>query len=88
MAHVLAKLVDVNFDEFKKKLMADAEENEKQGLFLEHLWRNVENYDEIFFLFRVHDLDQAMKLIKQLHKEAILENPDITLPALTFLEEG
>jgi len=86
MAHVLAKLVDVDFDEVRQTLEADADAHQEQGLVLEHLWRSVEEPREVLFLFRVDDLDQARVLIRQLHEEARMDNPNVNLPTITYLQ--
>jgi hypothetical protein len=36
----------------------------------------------------VDDLDQAMKLIKQLHEEALKEDANVNLPQMTYLESA
>lgn len=86
MAHVLAKLVNVDFDEVRQTLETGAPLHKEQGLVLEHLWRNVEDANEVLFLFQVDDLDQARVLIKQLHEDAIKEDSDVNLPQITYLQ--
>lgn len=86
MAHVLAKLINVDFDEVRQTLEAGAPLHKEQGLVLEHLWRNVEDAKEVLFLFQVDDLDQARILIRQLHEDALKENPNVNLPQITYLQ--
>jgi hypothetical protein len=86
MAHVLAKLIDVDFDEIRQTLEDDAPAHKEQGLVLEHLWRNVEDAREVLFLFRVDDLNEARILIKRLHEEALKADPKVNLPQLTYLQ--
>jgi hypothetical protein len=86
MAHVLAKLTNVDFDEVRKTLEADASIHKEQGLVLEHLWRNVEDDNAVMFLFAVDDLVQARILIKRLHQEARVADPDVNLPEITYLQ--
>lgn len=87
MSHVLNKLTGVNFGAFKAQLEQDAAEHAKQGMHLEHIWRNADNPEEIYFLFRVEDLEQHRTMMNKLHSEARAKNPDIVLPEKLFLEE-
>lgn len=86
MAHMLAKLKGVLFHDIDLILKADAVRHAKEGLFLEHLWQNDENPNEVLFLFRVEDLDQARNFIKRVHGEALKENPYANLPQITYLK--
>ena len=86
MAHVLAKLIDVDFDEVRQTLEADAPALKEQGLVLEHVWRNVEDAREVLFLFQVDDLSEARILIKRLHEDALKADPKVNLPQLTYLQ--
>ena len=87
MAHILNKFTGVKLEDVKKQLEKDAASHAEYGMYLEHLWRNVDNPDEIFFLFRVDDLNSCKRFMKRIHAEALKENPDIKLPQKIFLEE-
>lgn len=51
MPHILARLKGVNVEDIKKVLKADAPQHAEQGLFLEHLWQNADDSEEVVFLF-------------------------------------
>jgi len=87
MAHILATLRGVKIEDIKQVLEADAHQHAEQGLYVEHLWENADDSDEILFLFRTDDLDQAKHFIQKTHTQAYKENPDANLPEMTFLEE-
>ena len=87
MAHMLAKLRDVKIEAVRQRLEFDAPEHQADGLFLEHLWQNIDDVNEVFFLFRVSDLDAARKSVARKHQEARKQNPHANLPALTFLDD-
>jgi hypothetical protein len=87
MAHMLATLRNVLIEEIGKVLYADALHHAKEGLYLEHLWQNVDDPTEVLFLFRVDDLGQAKQFIETVHSQALRENPNVNLPKITFLEE-
>jgi hypothetical protein len=84
--HLLAKLHGVNYSEIEKSLKADFLKHAAEGIFLEHLWQNNENGDEILFLFRIMNMDRAKKFLNSMHLEAIKADPGVVLPEMTFLE--
>ena len=86
MAHVFARLNGVKFEVIKQKLAEDAPEHAKNGMYLEQLWRNFDNPDEVVFLFRVNDLNHCKELMKKRHAEALQNDPNAKLPELTFLD--
>jgi hypothetical protein len=87
MAHVLANLRGVKAEVIKQVLAQDAPQHAREGLYLEHLWQNVDDANEVLFLFRTTDLDHAKQFINRVHTQALKENPDANLPNMTFLEE-
>ena len=87
MGHMLARLGGVKVQDIKKILKADASKHAEQGLYLEHLWKNADDSEEVLFLFRIDDLSQARKFINKVHAQARNENPDARLPQMTFLQE-
>lgn len=87
MPHILNKMTGVRFKDIQNQLKTDAAAHAEHGIYLEHLWRNADNPDEIFFLFRVDDLDYCKNLMQNIYKDAREENPDITLPEKIFLAE-
>ena len=87
MGHILAKMKGVKLQDIKRALESDALNHAKQGLFLEHLWQNDDDKNEILFLFRTKDLKYAKKFIEKVHIDALKENPRANLPNMTFLEE-
>lgn len=88
MAHILSKLCDVNFADVKKTLEEHAPHHHKLGMYLEHLWHNADNPNEVLFLFRVDHLDEAMQRMKRIHSETLRDHPDAKLPETTFLADG
>jgi hypothetical protein len=86
MAHVLAKLKGAPLAAVKQQLEHDAAEHAKHGMHLEHLWQNTGAPDEVWFLFQVKDLDHCRQRMRQVHAQALAENPDTPLPELTFLD--
>lgn len=86
MAHIIAKLSDVEFADVKKQLEADADGHAEQGMYLEHLWQNSDNPKEVVFLFRVDNLDNCKQYMEQVHAEAREHDPNVNLPATMFLQ--
>ena len=87
MAHILAGLRRVKAEEIKEVLKADAARHAEQGLYLEHLWQNVDDPEEVLFLFRTDDLRGARQFVETVHAHALTEDPRISIPQMTFLEE-
>jgi hypothetical protein len=85
MDHILAKLSGAPLDAVKRQLEQDAAAHAEQGMYLEHLWTNADNPEEVLFLFRVDDLDHCRQLMRRTHAEARQANPNATLPELDFL---
>jgi hypothetical protein len=87
MAHLLAKLKGVPVEKIKERLKADAPFHAKEGFYLEHIWQNADNPDEVLFLFRADDLNRVKKFIGKVHEDARKQDPNANLPLMTFLEE-
>jgi hypothetical protein len=86
MAHMLARLKDGKIKDVKAVLEADAANHAKEGLYLEHLWRNVDD-PEVLFLFRIDNPILAKRFVRKVHAEALKEDPTVNLPLMTYLEE-
>lgn len=86
MAHMLAKLRNVKLEIIKEILIKDAEEHIREGLYLEHIWQNVDDQNEVLFLFRITDLNHAKKFIDRVHSQAMEQDPNVNLPQMTYLE--
>jgi hypothetical protein len=56
-------------------------------MYLEHLWTNADDPSEVFFLFRVDDLNQCKEMVEKVYAEARKENLDVKLPEKIYLEE-
>jgi hypothetical protein len=87
MAHMLAKLRGEKAEDIGKILKADAPQHAKEGLYLERLWQNADDINEVLFLFRIDDVGRAKQFIERVHSQALRENPNANLPHMTFLEE-
>ena len=86
MPHILAKLKGVKFEDIKNLLKEHAPQHDKEGLYLEHIWQNADDQNEVLFLFKANDLSHARQYIQQVHSQALKENPKANLPQMTFLE--
>ena len=87
MSHILARIKGVKLQDIKKILKADAQTHAEQGLRLQRLWQNVDDMDEVLFLFYSDDLKRARQYINKIHKQALDENPNANVPQMTFMEE-
>lgn len=88
MPHILTKLKGAKFEDIKKLLKEHAPMHAKEGMYLEYIWQNADDSNEVLFLFKVNELSHARQFINKVHSQALKENPEANLPKMTFLEEG
>ncbi|AJF61133.1 TPA: hypothetical protein HA239_05260 [Candidatus Woesearchaeota archaeon] len=86
MGHIFCRLRNVSVSDIRARLKADEKEHAKYGLYLENVWQNADNPDEVLFLFRAYDLKKARDFIEAKHKETLEQNPEANLPQMIFLE--
>ena len=86
MSHILAKLKNVKLEHIAQALKDDATKHSAEGMYLEHLWLNLDDQDEVCFLFRVDDLVHAKQFIEAEHRAATMKDPSVHLPEMTYLE--
>jgi hypothetical protein len=86
MPHLLATLRNTPFEIIKDVLEKDKAFHAVQGMYLEHLWKNIDDKDEVLFLFKIDNIENTKSLIQKLHSETLSHNPDAILPKMTYLE--
>lgn len=86
MPHLLAKLKNVPLEIIKDVLEKDKAFHASQGMYLEQLWQNAVDENEVQFLFRIDNIDQTKALIHKLHSGALAEDPKANLPEMTYLK--
>lgn len=86
MPHLLAKLKNVPLEIIKDVLEKDKAFHASQGMYLEQLWQNVDDENEVQFLFRIDNIDQTKALIHKLHSDALAQDPKANLPEMTYLK--
>lgn len=87
MPHLLATLKNVPLEIIREVLEKDKEFHKSQGMYLEHLWQNADDENEVLFLFQIDDVEKTKTLIDKLHSETLVINPDANLPTMTYLTE-
>lgn len=86
MPHLLAKLKNVPIAVIREILEKDKVFHAENNMFLEYLWENADNENEVLFLFRIKDIDETKALIHQLHSDALSQDPNANLPIMTYLK--
>ncbi|MFV8325448.1 hypothetical protein [Flavobacterium sp. ZS1P14] len=86
MTHILAKLKNVPLEVIKGILEKDKAFHASQGMYLEHLWQNADQDNEVQFLFRIDDIEKTKTLINKLHSDALAQEPNANLPEMTYLK--
>lgn len=85
MHHMLGSF-RIDVDAWKNAIEADRQAHAEAGLRFNQVWRNVDDPEQIFFLFEVDDLERGKKFLAEAgalekDKQACGE-----IPKLTFLE--
>ena len=86
MPHLLAKLKNVPVSLIKEILERDEAFHAENNMFLEHIWQNEADPNEVLFLFRIDAIDATKKLISKLHSDALKQDPTANLPEMTYLK--
>lgn len=86
MPYLLATLRNVATDLIKEVLESDAPFHAEHGMFLQHIWENAEDDEEVLFLFKIDNIEKTRELINKLHADALAENPDTNLPTMKYLK--
>ena len=85
MPHLLATLRNVALEIIREVLEKDKEFHKSQGMYLEHLWQNADDENEVLFLFKIDDIENAKTLIHKLHSETLSHNPNADIPTMVYL---
>ncbi|MBA0883721.1 hypothetical protein [Flavobacterium undicola] len=86
MPQLLAKLNNIPFSTIKEILEKDKTFHASKGMYLEHLWQNADDANEVLFLFKIDSIENTKALIENLHQEALAQNPEANLPLMTYLK--
>ncbi|REH01139.1 hypothetical protein [Flavobacterium aquicola] len=86
MPHLLAKLRNVPFETIKQILENDKAFHATEEMYLEHIWQNADDENEVQFLFRINSIENTKKLIEKLHSKALEQDPKANLPNMTYLK--
>lgn len=86
MPHLLSKHKNVPIAIIKDILEKDKAFHASQGMYLENLWQNADNKNEVQFLFRIDNIEQKKDLIDKLHSDALAQDPNANLPEMNYLK--
>ncbi|MFM2368682.1 MAG: hypothetical protein RL619_982 [Bacteroidota bacterium] len=86
MPYALAKLKNIPLEIIKAVLEKDKSFHVSQGMYLEQLWQNADDENEVQFLFRIDDIHKTKALIHKLHSDALTQDPNANLPEITYLK--
>ena len=87
MAHILATLHGLEKDIVDEMLHSHKHQHTLDGLHLEHLWGNLEDDEEVIFLFQTENLQKAKIALEKIHQEAMRHNPEIVAPEIIYLKQ-
>jgi len=86
MPHLLATLRNVPFETIKGVLENDKAFHASEEMYLEHIWQNVDDENEVLFHFRINSRENTKKLIEGLHSKALEHNHDASLQSRVYLQ--
>ena len=86
MSHVLATFHGIEKD-LIEDMIHDHIHKHKDDIYVEHLWQNADDMDEIVFLFKVDDIDHMKQILEKVHLESIKHNPKIIPPKIIYLKK-
>ncbi len=87
MPHLLATLKNFSIEVVREVLENDKEFHKSQGMYLENLWQNADDKNEVLFLFQIDHIENTKTLINKLHSETLKQNPDANLPKMIYLNK-
>ena len=56
-------------------------------MFLEDIWQNTDDDNEVLFIFQINDIDETKALIHQLHSDSLTQDPNANLPETTYFKQ-
>jgi len=82
LTYMLVRHKVADFARWKQIFDSHKEAQEKAGLKLKHLWRNLDDSNEVFFLFEVEDLKRAQAFLssqdpKVKDEAGVRDEPDL-----------
>ncbi|MFV8369277.1 hypothetical protein [Flavobacterium sp. LB2R40] len=86
MPYLLAKLKDVPIAMIQEILEKEKAFHAENNMFLEQLWQNADDENEVLFLFRINDIAKTKTLIHKLHSESLAKDANSNLPEMTYLK--
>jgi hypothetical protein len=86
MPHLLATLKNVPFETIEAVLENHSAFHASEEMYLVHIWKNVDDENEVLSLFRINSIIKTKNLIDKLHAKALKQNPDTNLPNMTYLQ--
>lgn len=63
MAHMLCRNKVTDFEKWKAVFDSHTQAHREAGLILQHLWQNIDDPNDVFFLFEVEDIGKAKAFI-------------------------
>jgi hypothetical protein len=85
MNHGLAKIKNIPLTLVKEILENDKSFYDLQGIHLENIWQNVDIKNEVYFLLRIENINNAKVFIQKMRAATLLLNPDADVAEFIYL---
>jgi len=56
-------------------------------MFLQHLWQNTDDENEVLFLFQIDDIENQKTLINKFPSKTLAQTPEVNLPTMPYLTD-
>ena len=87
MTYMLARNQVCDFDVWKRVFDEDRDRLDEAGLALVHLWRSIEDPNEVFFLLAVENVERARAFTANPRSAAAGERAGVRCGEIAYVEE-
>ena len=88
MVHLLCRNKVADFERWHEVFVSHRDAHQKAGLWLEQLWRDANDPENVFFLFRVDDVGRAITFMSTPDAEAAAAESGVVNGEYHFLNEA
>ena len=85
MNYLLAKIKNIPFTLIEEILENDKSFYEQQGVFIENIWQNVDDKNEVYFLAKIESIKNTKEFVEKMRSATLLVNPDASVAEMTYL---
>jgi len=88
MTRMLCRNIVSDFARWKRVFDSHSQAHREAGLKLEHVWRNIENPNDVSFIFQVLDISKARAFIQAPDAEEAAKTSGVIEGEYRFVEDS